>query len=232
MISKKLLVMMMARSLARLVLGCGDDDGDGDDVDSGPMDVDSGPPGDVDSGPPGDVDSGPPGDVDSGPMPMDPTCEEYCTTIEANCAMMNSQYPVAGADCMAYCTTNSHWDTGMRDATSGDTLACRLYHAGAAEMDPATHCDHAGPSGGDTCGSWCENLCQLAEDNCPGALNPYADTAACMTACMAYDDSGDPNDTSGDTVQCRIYHLGAAGADMAAAMTHCPHGGVVSDVCN
>lgn len=184
--------------LASLALvGCGDDDGGGGDA--GPGD-----------------DSGP-GDT--------PTCEAYCTTVMASCTGGNAQYPDMGA-CMMYCTTNAGWDPGTAADTTQNTIGCRLYHAGVAGMmDPETHCPHAGPSGGDQCGRWCENYCQLALDNCTGDEQLFADMLACNTTCKGLDTTGEPGATGGDTVQCRIYHLGVAGTDASSAATHCPHGG-------
>ncbi len=157
-------------------------------------------------------------------------CMTYCTAVTTHCTMANAQYADVAA-CNKACLTQYGWAAGTPGATSGDTIACRGYHAGAAMTNPATHCPHAGPSGGNTCGTWCEVYCDLALRNCTGNLTLYADRGACMTACGAIPTSGKPNDTSGDTIQCRIYHLGVAGTDMASAMTHCPHGKTPSAVC-
>jgi len=46
-----------------------------------------------------------------------------------------------------------------------------------------------------------------------------------MTACAAMSNSGSQGDTSGNTVQCRIYHAGVAGNPSTNAVTHCPHAG-------
>jgi len=56
-------------------------------------------------------------------------------------------------------------------------------------------------------------------DNCG---NVFADNEACMDACAAYPTSGDVNDGTGNTVQCRIYHAGVAG-QAGQNTTHCPH---------
>jgi hypothetical protein len=55
-----------------------------------------------------------------------------------------------------------------------------------------------------------------------------------MTACLGFAAGAAPyedSDTSGDTMQCRFYHLSAASAGGAAAVTHCPHIAVVSSAC-
>jgi hypothetical protein len=52
--------------------------------------------------------------------------------------------------CLSTCNGAS-WSIGTAGATSGNSIACRTYHAGAAAGDPATHCPHAGPTGGGVC---------------------------------------------------------------------------------
>ena len=155
-----------------------------------------------------------------------PTCADYCMTVTTNCTGDNAQYTDMAA-CMTYCETNGGWEAGTLADTSGNTIGCRLYHAGApAVSDAVVHCPHAGPSGGNTCGTWCDNYCQLALDNCMGGNSIWPDMAACAAACEGFDVTGTPGATSGDTVQCRIYHLGVAGTDPASATIHCPHGTV------
>jgi len=162
-----------------------------------------------------------------------PTCSAYCAKIAMNCtagsgdAGGHAQY-MDSASCNTYCTTAAAWPAGMTGDTSGNTIGCRLYHAGAAAADPTTHCPHAGPTGGDVCGSWCDNYCQLMAKNCTGA-NAVYDAATCMSKCTTIPTSGQPNDTTGNTIQCRIYHLGAAATD---PVLHCPHSKTIADLPN
>ncbi len=116
---------------------------------------------------------------------------------------------------------------GTKGDTDGNTLACRIYHGNApAAGDPATHCVHAGPTGGNVCGSWCENYCDLSLELCTGGnAHGYTDTNDCVTKCGGFDATGNAGDALYDTVQCRIYHAGAPAA--ADAATHCPHAGEV-----
>ena len=51
-------------------------------------------------------------------------------------------------DCLDTCDT---WDAGTTGDTTGNTLACRLYHVGAAADDPNLHCPHASADGGGQC---------------------------------------------------------------------------------
>ena len=158
-----------------------------------------------------------------------PTCAAYCAAVTTNCTGEFAQYTDEAA-CLAYCGTWAQLPVGAQTDTDGNTVGCRTYHAGvagsAAGMD-AVHCVHAGPSGGDVCGSWCENYCHLSATNCTGGNELYSDDASCTAACGGFGDTGDAGATDGDSVQCRIYHLGVAGSDGdTSAAIHCPHGAV------
>ena len=108
-----------------------------------------------------------------------PTCASYCTTVMANCVGANAQYS-SQASCLGACAAFGQGTTG---ATSGNTLSCRAYHAGASPADPALHCPHAGPAGDATCGSNCESFCAIAIAKCAGT---FADAAACTSACNGF----------------------------------------------
>lgn len=79
------------------------------------------------------------------------TCMRYCTAITAACTGANAQYDDM-ADCLSFCAS-SNIPNGMSGDMAGNTLECRIYHAGVAMGAPATHCPHAGPSGDNVCGS-------------------------------------------------------------------------------
>ena len=146
-----------------------------------------------------------------------PTCAAYCAKIAMNCVAGdgggsgNVQYP-DNATCMSTCATAAAWAPGMTGDTTGNTVGCRLYHAGAAAADPVLHCPHAGPTGGDVCGPLCDNYCSLMAKNCTGA-NAVYDANTCMSKCAMLGTQGHANDTSGNTVQCRIYYLDLAATD-------------------
>ncbi len=160
-----------------------------------------------------------------------PTCAAYCSKIQMTCNMASDggggteQYPNV-ATCMTYCSMVAAWPAGMTGDQSGNTVGCRLYHASAAAANPTLHCPHAGPTGGNVCGTWCDNYCQLMAKNCTGA-NAVYDAATCMTKCATIPTTGNPGDTSGNSVQCRIDHLGFAFADPAM---HCPHAKTLADL--
>jgi hypothetical protein len=166
-------------------------------------------------------------------------CTSYCNNMAATCtAASDVQYTALTGTCLDYCQTKNAWPAGT-PGTTGNTLACRIDHANNAAAaktagnaaQVTAHCGHAGPSGGNVCGTWCENYCFLALKNCAAYLGTganqmgFADAATCTTACAAFPNTGTIN-SGGNHVQCRIYHAGAAGA--LAALPHCAHAAVTS----
>ncbi|MCC7072988.1 MAG: hypothetical protein IT383_16825 [Deltaproteobacteria bacterium] len=150
----------------------------------------------------------------------EPDCAAYCATVTANCTGGAAQYENE-ADCIEFCQANHlTWATGTGADQAGNTLGCRQYHAGAANNDE--HCLHAGPTGGSVCGAYCDVYCDAAMGNCTGGNALYGDRNACLASCGQIPSIGDVNSPSGDSIQCRLYHLGAAKGDPAV---HCPHGG-------
>ncbi len=150
-----------------------------------------------------------------------PTCEAYCAAVTDACVGADAQYADLAA-CTTYCKDSAKLPAGAAGEKSGNSIACRTEHAAlAVSKGAATHCPHAGPSGGNVCGSWCDNYCHLAATNCAGGDALFADAAACQTACATAANDGEAGAMAGDTLQCRISHLGLAAAGPA---THCPHG--------
>ncbi|MEZ4469038.1 MAG: hypothetical protein R3F43_32550 [bacterium] len=153
-------------------------------------------------------------------------CEVYCDEMELNCAGTYADR----AACMNACSViPADGDSG---ATAGNTIQCRIYHAGyPASTDGALHCPHAAAEGGGVCGDYCEVYCGLMAQNCGGY---YADEATCMSACGVMPTDGAPNATDGNSLQCRIYHASFPAA--ADGALHCPHampegGNVCGDKC-
>ncbi len=154
-------------------------------------------------------------------MDPDPTCDNYCDLVMQNCADENAQY-TSRQECMDYCGSVAGWDTGTKGETDTNTIACRIYHSNLPAADnPGVHCVHAGPTGGNFCGTWCDNYCQLAQKNCTGDNSLYNNDGECETACGGFNATGQAGDTTFDTVQCRIYHAGAPA--LGQPELHCPH---------
>ncbi len=149
------------------------------------------------------------------------SCANYCARVAANCTGDAAQY-VDLPTCLAMCKT---LPLGESRDTAGNTVACRMYHAGAlAKQAPGFHCAHAGPYGGTVCGARCGAFCGLAAAQCPTAF--AGDAGTCDASCgVAFDYTPDAAETpqaptTGDTLNCREYHLEQAFIDPA---THCAH---------
>lgn len=165
-----------------------------------------------------------------------PSCETYCSAFEDTCSSLEDDYSSQRA-CVDYCNNGAAWPTGEDGDLSGNSIACRTYHAGAAsEAEGAGrqfHCRHSGITGDSICGSLCENYCFLMDQICTGENAQYADFEACTEQCQGVGNitgipqDGLPNDTTGDSVQCRMYHVSAAFFTEAPDM-HCVHASMLS----
>jgi hypothetical protein len=91
------------------------------------------------------------------------SCDAYCASIATNCTGANTQYGMLDF-CMASCES---FPVGAATDTSGNTLGCRTYHAGAAAGDPAVHCVHAGPGGAGVCGGQLRRVLQRGDGGVP-----------------------------------------------------------------
>ncbi|MEI9937723.1 MAG: hypothetical protein WDO69_10940 [Pseudomonadota bacterium] len=96
-------------------------------------------------------------------------------------------------------------DAGAGGGSAGDNSAGAGGEGGAGELTQA---------------ELCEKFCLDEAQICTGDLSQYADLADCGAACNQFA-RGAVGDTSGNTLDCRIYHLNAAATVSAA--THCPH---------
>jgi hypothetical protein len=185
--------------------------------------------------------------VDSG-INFDPTdisCDHYCTLIQSACTGDLQEYLTKDV-CMHMCPV---FDLGNPGEQSNNSLSCRQYHANAARSAPQIHCHHAGPLGGQVCGTDpCAAFCLLDQGVCGTVA--YASVADCTATCagmvdggadaeapMGYQfvpDAGETTVENGDSFNCRLYHLEAASdpAIMMATTIHCPHTGRQSDVCH
>ncbi|MCB9531030.1 MAG: hypothetical protein H6698_01270 [Myxococcales bacterium] len=154
-----------------------------------------------------------------------PSCDAYCRAFNDACGSDPTNAFLSLRECATFCNDDAQWDPGSFEDRDGNTIGCRIYHANAAsEGNAALHCGHAGVTGGDVCGSWCVNYCSLVETICGDSIPPlYDDFEDCLDRCDHFDDDGAIGDTTGDTVQCRLYHLHAATADRLSAAIHCAH---------
>lgn len=66
-----------------------------------------------------------------------------------------------------------------------------------------------GSDSGDGTLGLCGEYCRTVRKNCTGALEVYPSLAQCLGACKALP-AGNPGDTSGNTVECRLHYAQSA----------------------
>jgi hypothetical protein len=159
-------------------------------------------------------------------------CNTYCDAALGNCQDEYSVY--ASRDtCLGVCQKlELAGKTGTSGDQSGNTIYCRLAQARSAKStgEPQSYCFAAGPGGGNLCGSNCEGYCVLLQQTCPNDFKTaqFNDSLAyCLTtACPSIPtlDAGfNSGQESGNSINCRLYHVSAANADDQAPGIHCPH---------
>jgi hypothetical protein len=171
--------------------------------------------------------------------PLTP-CQSYCNAVVKNCkddAGAAEEYNDVPT-CLALCGA---FDPGQPTDTNQDSLGCRAHYAALAATDP-TKCRAAGPLGGGVCGQdLCATFCALDTFACTGPNAEYdGGEVGCGAACQAdfdtYVEDAGVNDltlSTGNTLNCRIWHLEAAvGGGAGELQTHCPHTAIVSAFCH
>ena len=164
------------------------------------------------------------GTYDSGTTPgPEPSCTKYCDLVMDSCAGDQAQY-ASRAECLEMCARLPAGDAGDIES---NTVACRQYYAGSpARTNAGGYCLAAGPFGGGVCGDRCTAFCGLTLGACSpdAAVAPYGSYPDCQTACAGYsygdggvDGGGEPPNgpTSGDTLNCRLFHARGAVRDSA-----------------
>jgi hypothetical protein len=149
-------------------------------------------------------------------------CDRYCQTIAGNCVGGDQQYASPEA-CHAVCELLPPGEPGDVDVNS---VECRLNRAELAVTtgEPANYCFSAGPGGAGICGADCEGFCSVMTAQC----TQLGTWETCLSACAAVPNLSGPPDNlrfntslqSGDSVQCRLFHVSAASLDPVG---HCVH---------
>lgn len=166
-------------------------------------------------------------------------CPQYCIDIANTCTANDSQYPSTdnSATCLQICRNGIN---ALPEAGT-NTVACRELNVSSAkdETDPnAKHqdCVGAGISAINCGASQCEAFCAADIALCTGTNSPYNGVLAdCISACAGWGTSFDGQllGSTGDTLQCRTYHLELSQTGIASDLiTHCGHTGKVSAKCN
>ena len=152
-------------------------------------------------------------------------CDTYCDAIMSSCSGAEQQY-ASKKICIATCRALPE---GEAMNPTGNTVACRAAEAELAVGEPPAYCSIAGPSGflkdsPTSCGTPCDGYCAVMQKICPTQyVSDLGGTLAdCKVACGQIPDLGkySTSVTMGNSVQCRLYHLGAATQDPG---THCMH---------
>lgn len=188
----------------------------------------------------GDALATPPADAGLRPPEPNPDCDAYCSTVQEQCSGENTVYAPGTGECAALCPHFLRTGGGQND----NTLECRINQADQVAMasEKSSYCDAASRMGETervaTCGSACESYCQLMSSVCAARFElDFASDVDCRLECEGLDDrgnfhagtceeGGDAED--GASVQCRMWHVGAAAIALAssnAAMhgVHCNH---------
>ena len=150
--------------------------------------------------------------------PSSAMCQDYCKNSLQNCTIDNKLDGYTSMeDCLAVC---SNMPEGKAGDQTGNSVACRAYHASKAGgiESRATECPAASPGGGSPdatgskCGTNCEGYCSVYKKVCPDSDIMAED---CMRLCQALPDRGGYDafndfDMPTDNLQCRMAHLEAA----------------------
>lgn len=169
------------------------------------------------------------GAAGGGSMPVDPIvarasqlCLDYCNTVQTSCTGKSAQYASQIA-CLAVC---EQLPPGTAGAMAGNTVQCRVGRAklAATTGEAANYCFSAGPGGGGVCGSDCEGYCTLMTAKC----TQLGTLSQCEASCSIVPDLSlpptnlryDASQQSGDSLQCRLFHVSAANVDPVG---HCAH---------
>ena len=158
-------------------------------------------------------------------------CEAYCGYVVQVCGGLGApQFPGNSGDemlmaCMGFCLQAPGLPAETFGSMQGNSSNCRLSYANAAQMmsDPLA-CVAAGPTGGGQCGSWCDNYCDAAMsicgvDNMAAGIALYDNRADCTATCLQWPNDAMPGSTSGDTVQCRLNYVLAAGGELLQGLS-------------
>ena len=171
----------------------------------------------------------------SAPEGPAPSCVKYCDLVMETCKDPHAQYESRN-QCLELCARLPSGDAGDDES---NTVACRQYYADSpARTNAGSYCLAAGPFGGGICGDRCTAFCGLTLGACSPEAGPapYGSYSDCQTACAGYpykdgtaDGGGEPTNgpTSGDTLNCRLFHVRSAVRDTSG----CTNVGADSGAC-
>ena len=165
------------------------------------------------------------------------SCNAYCTNIMANCTGENAEY-INAFVCMQMCAQFIQASRATRPATVW--RAASGIRRPQRAIPPSTVVTRVRSAGACAGRIRCSPFCTLDVALCSTQPSPpYTGESACDSACDAFQydqatNDGDLVESSGNTLNCRLYHLESAydTVDNAQATSvHCPHTAVASAVC-
>lgn len=167
-----------------------------------------------------------------------PTCDEYCSTVMANCSGDRRVYD-SRRECLAACEA---FPIGKSSDLTENTVGCRIYHSGAAAT-ALNHCFHASAAGDGHCGlddegpatGNCTSYCLLYRKGCEDEFNAdFKDLEECALECTSeFADRGAKKDQGysvstardDDNLKCRVYYaVKAIAGDADACEKAAPSG--------
>lgn len=147
-----------------------------------------------------------------------PLCEEFCDVVMESCSGSSKMYHDRRT-CLSVCELLPAGEEGDENVNS---VQCRLRQA-RVTVEPPIDCPGAGIGGDGICGDNCEALCKVMIEVCT-EFTAYQTFSDCMADCDGILDTGgfdfEKDETSGNTVQCRLWHAAAA---TQLKERHCPH---------
>jgi hypothetical protein len=164
--------------------------------------------------------------------PIVPDKQHYCDVLQYNCQSSTTLQYADAAQCLNVAQnfiTNLNGTDAVNDTNTKNSLGCREYHAQASKANAAVHCQHAGPSGGNVCGTFAQSWGIMAAAkpcNDTGVQSLIAQVGETLLNKLIPVGPSAPYSKFLDNVNnsqtCRIYHLGVATIDSS----HCSHGSV------
>lgn len=154
-------------------------------------------------------------------LTLDEACAEYCELVIDACADIPQFKTESG--CMTVCKAMYHLSED--GSATGNTVECRMQAADNAlnfSDGLEDNCVTAGPLG-PACGGACNNYCEQIEHYCPEEFEKMTD---CIDECRAVPRADVPYTDgfpSGNTLECRIYHVQLAVVQQPNRLTHCGH---------
>jgi len=163
-------------------------------------------------------------------------CESYCTLLHRICPdSFSADFPPSLGDpehvCQLTCgslITEAAYTVDDPTVSAADSLQCRLWHLAAATVDGAGHCEFAQFHENKQCADdpsgphFCLHFCSVNGAACGSAA--YESERACVGVCLALP-AGMPDDQTGNTRACRLWHSYSAATLPAAHCTYTTAGG-------